>query len=132
MTNDAKKRILIVDDDLDFLMQMEVQLRTGGYEVRTANGKDQALAMLVEAPADLMVVDLMMDHVDDGFVLCHRVKKDWPQLPVVMVSAVAGETGIQFDATTDEERSWIKADAMLSKPIRFEQLTQTIERLLKE
>ncbi len=38
---------------------------------------------------------------------------------------------MDFDAATDEERSWIKADAMLAKPIRFEQLKREIDRLLK-
>ena len=49
-----------------------------------------------------------------------------------MVTGVASETGIAFAATTAEERRWIKADARVDKPIRFEQLLREIRRLLKE
>ena len=46
------------------------------------------------------------------------------------VTGVASETGIDFDASTKEERSWIKADVVLDKPIRFEQLEREIHRLV--
>lgn len=39
-----------------------------------------------------------------------------------MVTGVTGETGIEFDAATNEERAWIKADELLAKPVRPEQL----------
>jgi hypothetical protein len=41
-----------------------------------------------------------------------------------------GETGIEFDAQTPDERSWIKADTLIQKPVRPEQLIREIERLL--
>ena len=126
------KTILVVDDDPDFLTQQEVRLRAAGYEVRTAGSPDQAMEALQAGPVDLALVDLMMEHVDDGFVLCYRLKKERPGLPVILVTAVASETGLEFDAATDEERSWVKADALLNKPVRFEQLRSEIERLLGE
>jgi hypothetical protein len=51
---------------------------------------------------------------------------------VILVTGVAAETGIPFSAATREERIWIKADALLPKPIRFEQLQPEVERLLAE
>ncbi len=59
------------------------------------------------------------------------MKKKYPGMPVVLVTAVTSETGLEFDAATDEERSWVKADALLAKPVRFEQLKREIERLAK-
>jgi len=75
-------------------------------------------------------VDLMMEEVDAGFTLCYHIKKNHPNVPVVLVTGVASETGIAFGSETREERSWVKADALLNKPIRFEQLRKEIERLL--
>jgi hypothetical protein len=49
-----------------------------------------------------------------------------------LVTAVTSETGLEFDAATEEERSWVKADAMLAKPLRFEQLLAELRQLLKE
>ena len=52
-------------------------------------------------------------------------------MPVILVTGVAGETGIEFDAATEEEKSWIKADVLLSKPIRAEQVLGELTRLIK-
>jgi CheY-like chemotaxis protein len=79
---------------------------------------------------DLAVVDLMMDNVDGGFTLCYHLKKRDPSIPVILVTSVNNETGLNFDAADPEQKSWIKADAFLSKPIRFEQLKKEVDRLL--
>jgi CheY-like chemotaxis protein len=79
---------------------------------------------------DIAVVDVMMENPDAGFVLCHRIRKKDPSIPVILVTSVNSETGMDFDLSTEEDRVWIKADAMLAKPIRFEQLLGEIDRLL--
>ena len=48
-----------------------------------------------------------------------------------MVTGVAHETGIKFEPGKQQEGGWIKADAVLAKPIRFEQLQRELERLLE-
>lgn len=124
--------ILLVDDDIDFITQQELQLQAVGYEIITANGVQEAMDLLKDQKADLAVVDLMMQHMDDGFVLSHRIKTAYPSMPVIILTGVASETGMEFDTSTQEERSWIKADALLTKPVRFEQLRGEIDRLLSE
>ncbi|MBN2311601.1 MAG: response regulator [Candidatus Hydrogenedentes bacterium] len=128
---DAKKRILIVDDDMDFRFQQRVQLEAAGFDVIEAPGYTKARELLESQKFDLALVDLMMEEMDAGFTLCHDIKKKDPSVPVIMVTGVASEAGMEFDAATSEERSWIKADSMLAKPIRFEQLRREIGRLLK-
>jgi two-component system OmpR family response regulator len=124
------KTILVVDDDEDFRIQLEMQLKAAGYTVRMADGETAAHAILAEYKPDLAVVDLMMEETDGGFTLCHHIKRDYPGMPVIMVTAVASETRFEFDATTPDERSWVRADAVLNKPVRFEQLQAEIQRLL--
>ncbi|MFP4054504.1 MAG: response regulator [Phycisphaerae bacterium] len=124
------KTILVADDDVDFLTQLKVQLQAAGFEVISAGGQAEAERLLEETTPDLAIVDLMMENQDGGFALCYHIKKRNPDVPVVLVTAVANETGLEFDASTDEERSWVKADAMLAKPIRFEQLRKEIDRLM--
>ena len=130
MNENSQTTILLVDDDEDFLLQHKTLLEAAGFLVRTAGGQVEAEKMLAEQPPDLAIVDLMMEHHDAGFALCHHIKKFKPPIPVILVTAVAHETGLEFDAAGEEERAWIKADAMLAKPIRFEQLTREINRLL--
>ncbi len=124
------KTILIVDDDVDFLKQLQVQLEALNHEVIAAESQKAAEDILVDLKPDLAIIDLMMENTDGGFALCYHIKKKDSSIPVIIVTAVAGEAGMEFDASTEEERSWIKADAMLAKPIRFEQLTRQLDRLL--
>lgn len=130
--SDPNRKILLVDDDVDFLHQMQLQLEALKFNVVTAETRDQAEKIVAEADLDLAVVDLMMQEVDDGFTLCHHIKKSAPTVPVIMVTAVTSETGMAFDASTHEEKSWVKADALLAKPVRFEQLKREIDRLLED
>lgn len=122
--------VLLVDDDEDFLFQQRVQLQDAGFEVITAHGQSQAEKVLAERRPDVAVVDVMMENPDAGFVLCHHIRKKLPSIPVVLVTSVNSETGMDFDMATEEDRDWIKADVLLSKPIRFEQLRGEIDRLL--
>ncbi len=132
MTSDKPKTVLIVDDDVDFLAQMEVQLRAAGFEVVSAGGKDEAMETFAATDSiDMAIVDLMMEHMDDGFNLCYDLKKSKPGMPVILVTGVASDTGIEFETATRSERDWIKADVLLPKPIRFEQLLREMKRLLK-
>lgn len=128
--NADAKTVLVVDDDVDFLEQQRLLLQAAGYNVIAAEGQKAAEKALQQTRPDLAVVDLMMEHMDGGFALCYRIKKLDPAIPVILVTAVTSETGLGFDAATDEERSWVRADAMLAKPVRFEQLKKEIDRLL--
>ena len=123
--------ILLVDDDEDFLFQHKIQLEHAGYRVTTAATREEAEATAAEVKPDLAILDLMMEQHDDGFVLSHHLKRLLPGLPVILVTAVTAETGLSFSPTTSAERAWVGADALLAKPIRFEQLTREVERLLK-
>jgi two-component system KDP operon response regulator KdpE len=131
-TQEDRKTVLIVDDDSDFLFQQRVQLENAGFHVISAANTGEAERLLEQQRPDIAVVDLMMDNVDAGFTLCYHIRKRDPSIPVILVSSVNSETGLQFDTSTDEERSWIKADAFLAKPIRFEQLKQEIDRLVQD
>jgi CheY-like chemotaxis protein len=122
--------ILLVDDDIDFLTQQRMHLESAGYQVTSAESLAEAEKLLDEIHPAAAVVDLMMEHDDAGFVLCYHIKRRYPDTPVILCSAVQSETALEFDARTDEERSWVKADVMLAKPVRFEQLQAELTRLL--
>jgi hypothetical protein len=51
-----------------------------------------------------------MENPDAGFTLCYHIRKQDASLPVILVTSVNSETGLDFDLATDEERSWIKID----------------------
>jgi CheY-like chemotaxis protein len=126
----TKPSVLLVDDDSDFLFQQQVQLEAAGYEVITAANEHQARKVLDQRRPDLAVLDVMMDQPDAGFTLSYHIRKTDPSIPIILVTAITRETGMEFDLTGASDRAWIRADAILAKPIRFEQLKREIDRLL--
>jgi DNA-binding response OmpR family regulator len=128
----AKKKILLVDDDPDVVDQLMLALKGQGYDIVTAGGQTEAEETLLGVRPDLAIVDLMMEEKDSGFVLCHQIKKLYPETPVIMLTAVTATTGISFATQSQEARSWIKADKVMDKPVRPEQIRVEVRRLLKE
>lgn len=126
-----KKLILLVDDDIDYLTQMEMQVRNFGFDVITAQSKEEALKILETTKPDLAIMDLMMETQDSGFVLAYKCKQKYPDVPIAIATAVTRETGINFNVEKKEDREWIKADLYLQKGIRSDQLHREINRLLK-
>jgi CheY-like chemotaxis protein len=126
----TKKTVLLVDDDDDFLFQHRLHLETAGFDVAVAHGRKEAEEMLAKKLPDLAVIDVMMESPDAGFTLCHRIRKLDPAVPIILVTSVNSETGLDFSLAGDEERAWIKADSLLAKPIRFEQLMREIDRVM--
>lgn len=129
-TTSPKPQVLLVDDDSDFLWQQKVQLEAAGFDVVTAVGESDAKRKLAERHPDVAVIDVMMDNPDTGFTLCYYIRKMAPNIPLILVTSIVSETGLDFALASDNDRAWIPADALLAKPIRFEQLLGEIDRLL--
>ncbi len=131
MLKQEKKIILIVDDDVDYLFQMREGVKDMGFDVITAGTQKEAEDIIERTRPDLAILDLMMENQDTGFILSHKIKSKYQDVPVIIVSAVTAETGMLFDVTSEEERDWIKADLFLDKGIRNDQLHKEIKKLLK-
>ena len=125
-----KKKILVVDKDENFVAELGEYLSEQGYEVVTADGQVAAEEVLKNAKVDLVVTALMMEHTDSGFVLCYHIKKQTPEMPIILVTGVRKETGVKLEVETPQAKAWIKADVMLPKPVRSEQLKFEIDKLL--
>ena len=126
-----QKNILVVDDDIDMLEQVALILKSEGYRVIKAQGQKEGEEALLTTIPDLAVLDLMMENMDSGFVLCHHVKRLFPETPVILLTAVKAATGLDFHPQSNEAASWVKADVVMDKPVRPEQLRQEVRRLLK-
>jgi CheY-like chemotaxis protein len=129
MTN-RNKTILLVDDDQDYLFQMKTRLESFGFSTILAESQKEAEELIERSRPDLAILDLMMENEDSGFILCYKIKKKFPDLPIIIVTGVAAETGITFDINDENNRKWIKADRFLDKGIRTEKLKEEIDKLL--
>jgi len=123
-------KILFVEDDADFRVEYAQKLRDAGFTVVEAEGETPAGELLRKDKFDLAIVDLVMENADGGFTLCYHIKKTNPGMPTILITAINNEMELRFSVESKSEQSWIKADAMLNKPMRFEQLLSEVRRLL--
>ncbi|NLD72802.1 MAG: response regulator [Chloroflexi bacterium] len=121
-------KILVVDDDPDFVEIMRMVLRAEGYEVESAADGDGALRALQARPPDLVVLDVMMATVLDGLDLARRMDEDpaLRHIPIIMVSSVT-DSAMADMFPTDE---YIPIDAWLSKPVRPQDLLHKVAQLV--
>jgi len=133
MNNKEEKvrKIMIIDDDPDYLSQMVIMIQKFGFDVVTADSQKEGEELLEHVKPDLAIVDLMMENRDSGFILSYKLKKKYPETPVILASAVTAETGMSFNIETQDDKRWIKADKFLEKGIRPDQLEREINKLLK-
>ncbi len=126
-----QKTIFLVDDDADYIFQTKIQLERFGFEVLVADSQKEAENLMSMFKPDLAIFDLMLENEDSGFVLCYKMKNRYPDVPIILATAVSSETGFSFGIGSEDERKWIKADLYLEKGIRPEQLQSEINKLLK-
>ncbi len=131
MKANEKKRVFLVDDDVDYVFQMTKMLENIGFEVVSAIGQKEGEEMLPKINPDLAIFDLMMENKDSGFILSYRFKKRFPDVPVIIATALTSETGMVFSLEDKNNNKWIKADLYLEKGIRQDQLQREINKLLK-
>jgi CheY-like chemotaxis protein len=129
-----KRKILIVDDDPDILSQMRVILEANNYTVYTCDNSREAFDIFEEVKPDAVASDLMMEEMDSGFMLTYKIKKTehGKKIPVILLTSATYVTGYKFDAFTQEEKDWLKCDAVLNKPISVEELMKKIESFFEE
>jgi CheY-like chemotaxis protein len=127
----AGKRVLIVDDDVDFVKLYSMFLRNKGLEVSASYSAAEALEALKKVKPDVVVLDVMMEHFDSGFTVSKTIKERHPGLPVILMTAIGAETGLDFKPRTAEDRGAMHADAFLDKGASPEDLLAKISELTR-
>jgi CheY-like chemotaxis protein len=126
----SKKKILIIDDDVDFIDLYKAVLENSGFDVATAfSGREGLDKVKFESP-DLILLDLMMEKHDTGFGFSKQMKADprYKSIPIIMISSVAEETG--YDFSQEADGYWMKTNAFIHKPVAPEKLVEMINSIL--
>lgn len=132
------KKILIVDDDQDVIVFLTTILQDAGYQVVHAlNGRMGLEGAIAEAP-DLILLDLMMPQ-KSGISLLGDLKEDahLREIPVIMVTGVSGETGIDLESFFDKsekkgkDATPLRPEGYLEKPVDPAKLISMIEEFFK-
>jgi len=127
------KKILVVDDDLEFANAVKDLLKIAKYDVVVASDAKEGKEKFLSEKPDLVLLDIMMDTPVDGFSLCHEIKtsrKEWEKdIPVILVSAVKEKFGSRYTFTGEQE-GWRGPNDYLDKPVKPEELLACIEKHL--
>jgi DNA-binding response OmpR family regulator len=126
-----KTKILLVDDDVDFIDLNKAVLENQGFEVSAAFSGREAMDKVRFEKPDLIVLDLMMEKHDSGFIFAKTIKADplYKNTPILMLTAVASETG--FDFSQEKDGYWMKTDDYAGKPLLPDELVKKINSLLE-
>ena len=124
-------KILLIDDDVDFVSATKTILESKPYEVITAYEGNEGLKKAREEEPDLIILDIIMP-TKSGFTVCDELKRD-PQLstiPVLLLTSLSqrlGEVSISVS-----EGLMVEAEDYIDKPVSPEELFKRVERQLKK
>ncbi len=116
-------KVLLVDDEEEFVSTLAERLSLRGVQVRAANSGKEALDKIEEDPPRVVVLDLMMPGLS-GLDVLERIKHDHPSIDVILLTGMAS-------AKESEEGMRLGAFAYLMKPLSIEKLMEKIGEAMK-
>jgi DNA-binding response OmpR family regulator len=121
--------ILIVDDDPDFVESTRIILRAAGMVVHSAESGSAALKRMIADPPDLVILDIMMDGMLDGWDASWRIRSTpgVENVPILLVSSITSTDYLAMVPTDDDNL----IDNFLSKPVSPNTLLSEVRRLLE-
>lgn len=118
MTEELKAKVLLVDDEEDFLKTLAERLETRGLKVSTATSGENALASVAGQTYDLIVLDLAMPGID-GLETLKKIKEKQPDAEIIMLSG-------QGSIKTSIEAMKLGAEDFIEKPVNIADLMDKI------
>lgn len=124
------KKIMIIDDDIDLVETMRITLESENYEVIDAQEGQKGLEILKKEKPDLLILDVMMGTLDEGFHIAYQIRNDEEikDIPILMITAVGAQTGFEFDMQRDED--FLPVNEFIEKPVNPKVLLDTVKRNL--
>jgi CheY-like chemotaxis protein len=124
------RKIVIVDDNKDYLFATKTLLTRNGYEVMTAEDGKVGIELIKKEKPDLVLLDVMMETLFSGFEVCRQLKQDTDlkSIPVISISGMGDEINVQFNKDCDNE--YFSPDEFLEKPVDRDLLLRKISGLL--
>ena len=131
-----KAKIVTIDDDPDVLDVLRIALEANNYEVHAASSGAEGLKVIKQVRPDLIILDVMMDTVTEGFHVSYELRSQDPKseyhefskIPIIMLTAISQKMGMKFSPEKDGE--YLPIDEFVEKPIRIESLLEKIKKLL--
>jgi len=124
-----KPTVLVVDDDPDFVESIRIVLRSADMQVLSADSGSAGLTSMITTPPDLVILDIMMDGVLDGWDASWKIRSTpgLKDVPILVVSSITSSDYLSMIPTDDDNL----IDNFLSKPVAPDRLLSEVRRLLE-
>ena len=126
------KRLLIVDDDPDFVAGIKAILDAAEYETDVAYNPKDGFAALKARRYDLLLLDIMMGRGAEGVMMARKIRKDpaLRDLPVLIITGIREQIAFLFPGQAVHPH-FVPLDELLEKPVEPELLLEKVEALLQ-
>jgi CheY-like chemotaxis protein len=123
----GRKTVLITDDDAVFLKVVTAVLESR-YAVRTASNGKEALKSVEEQRPDLIILDVMMDYLSEGFDVARKLRTnpETASIPIIMLTGVDQ----MYNYRMEVDESWVPCDRYFEKPIAPDRLLEEVQTLI--
>lgn len=129
----ANTKLLIIDDDPDYVDGMKSILQKADYQVDVAYNPKEGMNALKSGGYDLLLLDIMMGRGAEGVMVARQINNDpkLREIPVLIITGIREQMAFLFPGQPVHPRL-LPTDALLEKPVDPKLLLEKVEALLKE
>ncbi len=129
---EIKKKILLVDDDVEFVESNKEILEAEGYDVVVAYNGTEGIEKATKEKPDLMILDVMMATKTEGFEVSRKVSQneELKKIPIILVTGIRKEMNLPFGFEPDS--TWLPVDSIMEKPIDPKRFLETVKKRLSK
>lgn len=132
----AKKKILMIDDDVNLTDVFKVVFETKGYNFSIAHSAAEGLAKIKDINPDLIILDVIMEDFVAGFRVVSELRTADPNseyiaysdIPILMLTSVTSKTTVDFNERVGT--ALLPVDAFMEKPVKPVELLEKVKHLL--
>ena len=126
------KRLLIIDDDPDFVSGIKAILDTAGFEVAVAYDPKEGLKALQTEQYDLLLLDIMMGRGAEGVMIARKLRKDpkLREMPVLIITGMREQIAFLFPGEPIHPR-FVEVDELVEKPVEPNLLLEKVNGLIQ-
>lgn len=117
------KKVLIIDDAIDFITIYKTALEAAGMEVISAMTGKEGMEKLTSEKPDVVILDVMMEMPDSGFEFMNELNAKGLKTPVILCSSIADASQMNFDLNS------LGASMVMQKPVDLKELVNQCNKL---
>ncbi len=121
-------KVLIVDDDPDIVDSVKLILGAQGYQVVSADNRADGMKAVEAEKPDLIILDVMMEQPDDGFVAAQDLRRKGIKTPIMILTSIGQVTGYKYG----KDSELAPVDEFVTKPVAPSDLLAKVKSLLRQ